>query len=301
MTDLAEVRPTIELVKQTVTVTEVAEMLGLEPDRHDKITSPWNPDERTPSCHLYEDHFWDFSTGRGGDVIDLVQAIYPELTTMSAVYQIWSKALRAGKEPGDVERQPVRQIKDFSEELEGYATGGHPFFDELGPPANCRYDYDSYGGVDLLIPHADQDGVYGVKVRHLNGRKDAWPGSQFTKRLYDPLGWRPVDRDPGAVCIITEGETDCWALQAALPFDEVFALPSGAQSWKDSWLEDLKPFERIWIATDNDTTGVDARHKLLARIGERARTFEVPALAKDVREALSMFPDWDPAAQLVRD
>jgi hypothetical protein len=309
MTDWSEERPTIELVKQTVTVAEVAELLGFEPDSSGKITSPWNPDERTPSCHLYEDHFHDFSTGKHGDVIDLVRAFNPDLTVPEAVRKVWLRALRCGKEPGDVERQPVRQVVDFSAELYEYnddkfirCSPSDPGvintpFEDLNPPAGCRWDYLRD---ELLIPHADQDGVYGVKVRHADDTKSSWPGSQFTKRLYDPHGWAVNDGLFRDVCVITEGESDCWALQAALSDPElggavptVLALPSGAASWKDAWLEDLEPFEKVYLCMDNDRAGQAARDKLTRKIGWlKAEQLRVPGLYNDAREAITA--GWKP-------
>ena len=91
-TDLAEIQPTIELVKQTVTVPEVAELLGFEPNSQQKIPSFANPDERTPSLHLYEDHWYDYGTGQHGDVIDLVAAAYPGSTINEIVRMVWSRA-----------------------------------------------------------------------------------------------------------------------------------------------------------------------------------------------------------------
>lgn len=295
MTDWAEQRPTIELVKQTVTVPEVAELLGLEPNSQNKIASFDNPDERTPSLHLYEDHWWDFAAGKGGDVIDLVQAAHPGTTVEQAVRQLWTRALKAGKEPGDVEREPVRQVVDFTGTLE-YAFPVVPVTFEatwearLGvrPPRGCRGSAD-----ELWIPHRDLEGTYGVKVRRADGSKDALTGSQFTKRLYDPDGWRPR-RFSWAQCIVAEGESDCWALSGVFRWTApVLALPSGAQSWKDSWLTDLEPFEKVWICTDNDRAGEQAREKLTGKIGYlKAEQLRVPPLYNDAREAIAA--GWKP-------
>lgn len=298
-TDWSEERPTIDLVKATVTVPEVAEMLGFEPNSQDKIPSFQNPDERTPSLHLYEDHWYDYSAGVGGDVFDLIAAYEPGVTLNEAVRLIWKRALRAGKEPGDVEHQPVRQVKDFTEELPGHMTveqwSGWQQLLGVVVPLTCRVSEDG----DLLIPHADRDGVYGVKVRTPAGAKSAWPGSQFTKRLYHPFGWVVTpgrNWNPAGIAVIAEGESDSWALASRLPAD-VFALPSGAQSWKDSWLEDLKPYSDVLLAMDNDKTGQEALTKLLAKI-PNSRRLEIPQLAKDVRDALAKFPGWNPAEQL---
>lgn len=285
MTDWGEERPTPELVKTMISVPEVAEMYGFEP-QGGKITSILAPEERTPSLHLFDDHWFDFGRGKGGDVIDFVQ-IVEGCTYSQALWRLWTKSLKAGREPGDVERQPVRQVMDFTEQLEDEGWPVDPRFDYLRPPSNCR-SVRPFNGPALLIPHADAEGVYGVKVRHADGRKDAWPGSQFTKRLYDPDGWsHSIDR-PNALAVIAEGESDCWALRELVWPAYVFALPAGAATWKDSWLEDLEPFDKVWICTDNDRAGQQARDKLTSKIGYlKAEQLFVPPLYGDAREAIA--------------
>ena len=304
--DWSDERPSIDLVKQTVTLPEVAELLGLEPDRNGKIRSPFNPDENTPSCHLYEDHFYDFSTGRGGDVVDLVQLLTRDEETGEqmpfgkAVWMIWNRALRAGKEPGDVEAVAPRNLVDFGEEFYGMTFEPGSYWPELlgcPLPATVRMEDD---GTKLLIAHQDEDGVYGVKIRELNGAKMSWPGSQFTKRLYHPHGWPEWHNGraawPGNVAIITEGESDCWHVENIIGLTdrpiEVLALPSGAGSWKDSWLRDLDQFDRVVIVMDNDRAGEQARDKLRSRIGWlKVEDAYVPQLFNDVREAV--LAGWD--------
>lgn len=268
-------------------------MLGFEPNSQDKIPSFANPDERTPSLHLYDDHWYDFAAGKGGDVIDFVRAVYPEMSINDVLWKLWRKALNVGKEPGDVERQPVRNVVDFSQQLAGltYDRSLIDVWEErLGVPipASCRH----VATVDLAIPHADQDGVYGVKVRASNGAKSAWPGSQFTKRLYHSGGWATTAVDSDVV--ITEGESDAWAMQSVLdPRVLVLALPSGAQSWKDSWLDtDLRGARSVRVCLDNDTAGREARVKLLTKI-DRSRSLMVPDLFNDAREAIAA--GWQPA------
>lgn len=282
---------TPELAKSLVTCIEAAELLGYEPDRSSKIPSFANPAERTPSLHVYDgDAGWyDFSAGEGGDVIDFVmRATGYEFN--KALSQLIHRSLKAGREPGDVERQPVRQIVDFTDQLPLIDIGvgaASEWTKRLGVdiPIDCRF-LDG----NLLIPHEDQDGVYGVKVREPGGAKTSWPGSQFTKRLYDPRGWLEM-KYRSKICIIAEGETDCWALRAFTPY--VFALPSGASSWKDHWLKDLEPFEKIWLCMDNDRAGNDARDKLTRKIGYlRVEQLRVPPLFDDAREAIAA--GWKP-------
>ena len=278
--DLDEIRPTIDLVKETVSLTEVAEMLDLDIDNTGKIRPPWNPDERTPSCQLYESDFYDFSTGRWGDFVDLVRAVYgeteEELPTGKIIRLVWNKALRSGHEPGDVEAKPVKVLHDFTDELLS-----HPNIEPDMGPFGVRLD-----GITQLIPHRDENGTYGVKTRGPAG-KTAWPGSQFTHRLYDPYGWNPT-LPVGGDLVICEGESDSWAMCRALPGDvRVLALPSGAAAWKDFWMDDIEMFRRVFLCFDNDRAGKQATDKVLRKVGwAKGHTLKVPGLYNDAREAI---------------
>lgn len=296
----------VQMLKSTVSMTDMVELCGHDPTS-DKVRPPWNPTERTPSTHIYEDHFYDYSSGKYGDIFDWLaeedRAQGEEPRSLGkAVSYIRRLALRGGREPGDVDHQPVRQLEDlgfvrFAEGLvphdwEGYGTI---------PYGVCR---DIHNG-DIYVPHWEytENGylIYGWKFRRWNGRKDSQPGSQFTHRLYDPYGWPgPGKAGPTSHCIITEGESDCWAMiksmhEAQVEVD-VYALPSGSASWKDHWMEDLDPYDTIHLAFDNDRAGKAATEKIMRKIGyDRAKELRVPQLYNDVREAIEA--GWQPSIQ----
>jgi hypothetical protein len=291
----------VALIQQTTTLPEVAEILGFEVDSRDKIRSPFNDTDDTPSCHLYEDHFYDYSTGRHGDIVDFVLAVDrsdPPLSKSKAAEQIFYKALRAGREPGDVERQPPREMVNFCAQFND--PNFYQLQDYLGIllPRGAAWQ----AGTDVLVPHVESLGsnqwnVYGVKVRGAGG-KSAWPGSQFTHRLYSPYTWSCLRQGPTA--IICEGESDCWAMDARVGYHvgvDVFALPSGASAWKDHWLADLEVYGTVYVCMDNDQAGQRARDKLLSKIGHgRALELKVPGLYNDAREAIAA--GWDPSGRL---
>lgn len=283
---------TPELVKQTVTVYDVASMLDLEVNSSNKIVSPYNPEDRTPSCHLYEDHFWDFSTGRGGDIFDFVQAFEPDMKFQDIIWQLWTKALRSGREPGDVERSQPRELVEFAYQL--------PPFRSVCFAGIDLHQFDirmTEDGSEVWVPHA-QNGdpnVYGVKIRYANGQKTSLPGSQFGHKLYSPVGWDPHFMMRRGECVITEGESDSWAIWGAAQAAalDVFALPSGASAWKDHWMQDLESYSRIWLAFDNDRAGKAAFDKIIRKIGwDRGKELKVPGLYGDVREAVAA--GWEP-------
>lgn len=284
--DWTEEPPNIETLKTMLTVPDVAQLLGYDVNPGDKIISPYNPHERTPSCHLYDDHYYCYSTGRGGDIIDLIIAHNPDLTIAEAVRKLWYRSLRAGREPGDVEQQPPRTLHNFTTSINGL-----PPVNILGYPTANYQVVDN--GSSWLIPHREPDNIYGIKIRFYNNQKSSMPGSQFSHRLYDPYGWptlRPAQHHTAVIC---EGETDCWALiSTGIPAD-IFALPSGAGCWKNHWLTDLQPYHQILVATDNDQAGRAARDRIISKTGwDKTSELVIPPLFNDARAAIEA--GWKP-------
>lgn len=292
----------IALIRGSLTPLDLADMLEL-PVTHDKITSPGNPDERTPSCHLYEDGWYDYSTGEHGDVIDL----YRRLTGSGlgrTVNRLLEGAQRLDVDPDRVRRTPT-VLPDLTDVfmtqfvdtcglyLDRWVAGLRPLTGRdiilLGSQQMVRYSPDS---TTMAIAHWHDGVVRGIKLRTLVGTKTAVPGSTFACGLYRAEKWR-YD-----LAIITEGETDCWALTAASIGADILSLPSGAGLWKDAWLTQLEGYERIFTAFDNDRAGKAATDKVEKAIrnwrpvegmayNDRWRQLEVPGGFKDVREALA--------------
>jgi hypothetical protein len=286
------------MLKTTITMTELVELCGHDVN-HDKVRPPWNPIERTPSTHLYEDHFYDYGSGRHGDIFDWIAeehiAAGEEPASLSKrVAYVRRLALKGGKEPGDVDTVPVRKLENLDVHL--LFSNALPYDFGGFPTAQYGVMKDHNTG-DIMVPHWEytEDGyrVYGIKIRLGSGGKSSIPGSQFTHRLYDPDGW-PL-RGRRDRCIITEGESDCWAMIEATRGDhvDVFALPSGSSAWKDAWLKDLESYREIRLCFDNDRAGKEAFDKVTRKVGfDRARELRVPYLYNDAREAIEA--GWEP-------
>ena len=75
-----------EEVKELVDVGAAARHYGVEVHRGNMALCPFHR-ERTPSCKLYEDHYYCFGCQAHGDVIRLVQELFG-LTPIEAVKQI---------------------------------------------------------------------------------------------------------------------------------------------------------------------------------------------------------------------
>ena len=75
-----------EEVKELVDVPTAARHYGVEVHRGNMALCPFHR-ERTPSCKLYDDHYYCFGCQAHGDVIRLVQELFG-LTPIEAVKQI---------------------------------------------------------------------------------------------------------------------------------------------------------------------------------------------------------------------
>jgi len=293
--DLEEmsVNDKIDLIRATIRPADVVEMAEI-PVVAGKIPSPWNPDDHTPSCHIYEDHFHDYSTGRGGDVIDLYRA-YTGKSLGRAVRDLLTAGQSMDADPDRVRRveraAALNLLPEFRAEL---ADGAVPVLG--GVDSEYLASLAKWGMVKpqrdrLLIPHYRHDSLPGIKIRYAAGHKGSWPGSQY-------LGLYSVSTALTDCCIIMEGESDCWALDAYARRTghkiDVYALPSGAGTWRDNWLTDLDEYDKILTCFDNDHAGKQATDKVGRAIGAgRHVEFPVPTLLNDAREALSK--GWEPS------
>ena len=61
-------------IKESLTMQQVARHFGYEPNRSGFIHSPFGED-KTASCKLYKNSFYDFSTNTGGDLIKFTAAL----------------------------------------------------------------------------------------------------------------------------------------------------------------------------------------------------------------------------------
>lgn len=287
----------VAFIKTTVTTFDLVDMLELEVV-DGKIHSPYNEADHTPSCHLYDDHFYDFSTGNGGDVIDLMMKL-SGCSWGTAVNKLAKGAQYIDAEVGRVVRPPVVEA-DLWDEWKELSDGYQPGLYIPGVPPDLILDlWESdqlmvqMEGVNgtVFIPHWHDGAVRGIKIRGADGRKTAVPGSQFGHGLYQPFSrWPHATR-----AVITEGESDCWAMEAVLDGQAwVCALPSGAGLWRDDWLKDLEQFEKIYTCFDNDEAGRRATEKVRRSIGwGRWNELKVPQLYNDAREAI--VAGWKPS------
>jgi hypothetical protein len=274
----------LEELKSNINVREFAEECGLEITPSNK-TYCWHGDERTPSLHLYDDGWWCFRCGEGGDIIDLVIQLKHWSWKRSANFltEYLGESLTLDEPVQKAERPPRRDMRPELFARNALWADAH---DELAQ--KCWPGLDVHPGnwiwscaEGLMIPHQMPGGtVNGIKLRYWDGSKGAVPGSQFTAGLYRPPGFKR-ESDTTVLC---EGESDAWAM-ASDPKGtwDVLALPSGAGCWKPEWVEHLGG--RFLIVMDNDEAGRMAARKIKDTLVSNYVDCLLPHGVKDAREA----------------
>jgi len=105
MTDLAQI------IKERITITEMAGRCGCTVQRNGFVFSPYH-EERTASCKLYSDNnsFFDFSSNQGGSVIDFWMALYNVefKQAVKEISEVWGLNGSSGNIIKDIPAKPIR-------------------------------------------------------------------------------------------------------------------------------------------------------------------------------------------------
>lgn len=140
------------------------------------------------------------------------------------------------------------------------------------------------GVVGYRVPYFDREGeLWRVKLFGFDG--DEWQNAKGKdvkavrwlgeRKPQIPYGvWRLAKADPRAV-ILTEGESDTWALAEAFPAVAAIGIP-GASSWRSEWTPLIERFERVFLSFDGDAPGRDLADKVWTDIGSRVRYVRLP-------------------------
>src|SRR5690606_27261623 len=99
-------------------------------------------------------------------------------------------------------------------------------------------------------------------LRSFSGAKTSVSGSKFTTQLY--RAWSGIEPHSKVRAVLVEGESDAWVMYARFGLEfAVYALPSGASTWRDEWGEELvKNHQQIVVVFDNDDAGQKARERV---------------------------------------
>jgi hypothetical protein len=280
--------------------------LGIAIDETGHAVCPFH-DDGDPSFDFYVgsdgvQRWGCFPCGINGDVFDLIQRMegvsFPDSINraediLETLPPGWAPA--APREP-EAEVDPstwLQPVQDAWARAQDPANRGMlSVYAGLLPPeapdaereeadgvlAGWAWGVDSEGNV--LIPHITQDGqLTGVKVRSFRGDKWNWRGSKQPE-LYGswiPQRFRQV--------LLTEGESDAvWAYLQKQPID-VRAMPAGANTFKERFVEQLDAWDTVYLALDPDEAGIRATRAWIELLGNAKVRVCVLPRGKDLRDA----------------
>lgn len=297
--DLTELK---ERVKATVTMDDVCHRLGIRIPSNRKIRSIYR-EEKTPSLHLYQSTFFDYSSGQGGDVIRFV---------MDTQHWPFVKAVRwlAGQaDTSTIRTRQQAEVEEKDADLTDEWRNAKVFAEGRLSPSWIDYCADKWGlglervldmGSKLVVgpgifppqlwtPHWHNAKVRAIKVRTLTGAKISRPGSSYRYGLYQAVQDAPWTPLPHQHAVIVEGESDLWAIRNKLYLYPsnwwVYGLPSGASMWRDSWRSDLP--DNVYLALDADGAGIKAQDRIAGSLLSTHRTvYQVNVPGGRVAEAV---------------
>ena len=288
-------------IKESVSMEQVLELLGMEPpNRQHKIRSLTNSADNTPSLHVYHDHWYDYSTGQGGDQIRFVELVTgctfgEALSMLGGKAGISTRTKYGSSKPklADLTKrfddEPIGSLKAHARAA-GWVAGKWPFL-ELDDLTGFGVKVAEHA---LWIPHRDLKGVVrGIKVRDTHsGAKHAVTGSRFVSSLY-----RVEEVLTSGVALLVEGESDLWCVQKWINSRDlgtdvrVYALPGGAGTWRDEWLPVFDFHHVTILCLDDDKVGREATLRLTETIGAHRAGSLVPPGGR-VAEAIDDADQW---------
>lgn len=292
-------------LRRDLPLAYVCEFLGIDLDAQGRGVCPFH-DDHDPSLQLRQDedgidrwHCWP--CGFGGDVFDLLQRAegmsFPDSiiraeelfdqipvgwspkfqlpdSTPAETAEDWAPLIERGKRHA-LENNGMLCVAAGLMELEDDEAErrrvDHILRDEF------KWGVDDEGNV--IMPHFTTDGqLTAIKLRSMSGFKWGRPGSRYVE-LYG--SWLPQRHRNLLLC---EGESDAVWARLQDPQVDVRALPSGAQTTRDRFFEQVKQWDRVYLAFDADRSGISATRTWLEGIGAKALVCRLPR-GHDLRSA----------------
>ena len=283
----------IPIIKEKISMWDLLDAMEIDYPRraHDGVKIAIR-DERTESCHVYEDHFYDYGSGKAGDVLDF----YMLLNGKTHLAKSCRELLNGDIGSGNVKRT-IKEVTDLTDRfmsesdlLEEHHKDVMWFLEHKWAPIS--YETAALAGVratkhSIWIPFWKDGNVIGVKVRGWSGVKSSMKGSTFGTSLWSPFSPpRPVRH-----LVVCEGESDTLALwQHLSPIASndfvIVGLPSGAGKWNERWLDPWllpKDGTTVVVMQDNDDSGQKVSDKI-KRTHERVKVYQTET---DVRSDLA--------------
>ena len=194
-------------IKSAITVRQVGEMYGMEPDRHGMVCCPFHSDS-DPSMKLNDTYYYCFGCGANGDAIDLTAKLF-DLNPRQAAEKLASDfGLDPDKPPANAIALPPPKRGLTDEQWADIAYCLRVLTDCLAPKHSCRIKKDARPPMELNL-HGER--AFCVFVRF----EGIYSACGF--RLTHGLAPQQADAEP-VHCFNT---TDSWSL----PLSSMFVIP----------------------------------------------------------------------------
>lgn len=287
-------------LKQALPIPYVLEYCGVQiEDGEGRLTAlcPFHPDN-TPSFDVYE---WNgtpkwgcWACGVGGDVLDLIQEFWPELSFPRAKEAALNliAAMKAANWSGPTVRPRRAWDPTAAAALlhRGSPDGVDEFVSRKGYSFSAQWLSAAFGVLrvrqELLVPFWGAQGAL-VALKHQSvagGKRTAMAGSNLSGNFYGEwLPW-PVGAQGVLLC---EGESDTWEAQYHYGKTWIVrGLPSGAASSTSGAARLAGNY--VMTAFDGDQAGHDATkrwHEALQTAGCTVASWDMP----DGRDLASLY------------
>ena len=104
-----------EIVKENVNLREAAELYGIDVNRYGKALCPFHND-RHPSLHVADDHYYCFACGEHGDVIDFVGRLF-QLSPYDAARKLMADFHLSPDKPPSAAALHAKHIRTEAQQL----------------------------------------------------------------------------------------------------------------------------------------------------------------------------------------
>ena len=137
-------------IKSAITVRQVGEMYGMEPDRHGMVCCPFHSDS-DPSMKLNDTYYYCFGCGANGDAIDLTAKLF-DLNPRQAAEKLASDfGLDPDKPPANAIALPPPKRGLTDEQWADIAYCLRVLTDCLAPKHSCRIKKDAHPPMELNL------------------------------------------------------------------------------------------------------------------------------------------------------
>jgi twinkle protein len=276
------------LAKDAKNVAKLLLPNGTEEGKEWKVGDVSGGKGRSLGVHLHGDKagLWsDFSTGEGGDLIDLWAATrhisIGEAIKEAADHLGIARPSPAFQPRRAYTRPPKPKCAAPQEKVRDYLT------EVRNLPAAVLETYKvGEQGDNIVFPFLLPNGELALaKVRKAEDGAKPKPTAANCEPIL--FGWQAVPLMAREI-VITEGEIDAmsWAAYGYPAMSVPFGGGGGAkQQWIENDFERMDRFEKIYIATDMDKPGDEAAAEIAARLG-RHRCYRVSMPRKDANACL---------------